>query len=315
MKTLSYQDLLAEQVEYTSEFEVPTKIAKHRTWGTWQHQRLQLPHVCINTYSATFHEPLRIRFDDPSLSANMNLCHSLHGKTTTHSRQHATQMSLESRRYHHVFLRDDNFDLSVDPHFTNVHLQVDLSYFSNLLCPSDPWMQEIKNLLEKKQNIQTQNAFVTGEMTQIIRDILKAPLTGHFKKLFIEAKLVELMSLQFAQLSQGEKQENALVKNKDKEIFYTIREYLNQRFADDLTLQRLAKDFGINEFKLKKGFKETFQTTVFDFIFERRMEEAYRLLSDGNLLVHEVSAHVGYKNPNHFSTAFKKRFNKSPGAL
>lgn len=315
MKTLSYQDLLAEQTEQHLEFDVSTKISRHQQWGFWQHQRIELPQLSINTYKASFTEPLSIRFDDPCLSDHVNICMSLDGTTTAYSKLHALQLSLEPRRYHHVLLQDNTFDFQASPNFLNVHIQVDLKYFINLLCPSDSWMEALKNQLEKRQNHQTENALVTGEMIQVVRDILHNPLTGHFKKLFIEAKLLELVSHQFAQLSKGEKQEKIFVKNKDRDIFYNIREYLNQRYAEDLSLQQLSKDFGINEFKLKKGFKETFQTTVFDFIFEKRMEEAYRLLKHQYLLVNEVAAQVGYKNPNHFSTAFKKRFGKSPGTI
>lgn len=312
MKTLSYQDLLAEQTEHHTEFDVSTKISRHPQWGSWQHQKIELPQLSINTYKASFTEPLSIRFDDPCLSNNMNICMSLDGTTTAYSKLHALHLSLEPRRYHHVFLQDNTFDFLASPNFMNVHIQVDLTYFINLLCSSDSWMGELKNQLGKKQNHQTENALVTGEMIQVIRDILHNPLTGHFKKLFIEAKLLELVSHQFAQLSKGEKHEKVFIKNKDKEIFYAIREYLNERYAEDLSLYQLSKDFGINEFKLKKGFKETFQTTVFDFIFEKRMEEAHELLNKQHLLVHEVSSRVGYKNANHFATAFKKRFGKSP---
>jgi AraC-like DNA-binding protein len=45
------------------------------------------------------------------------------------------------------------------------------------------------------------------------------------------------------------------------------------------------------------------------------MEHAFRLLRDDGLLVTEVSRNVGYKNPNHFSTAFKKKFGINPSVF
>ena len=73
--------------------------------------------------------------------------------------------------------------------------------------------------------------------------------------------------------------------------------------------------FGLNEFKLKKGFKELFGTTVFDYLYDLKMEYAKQLLAADEVLVNEVSGMVGYRNPNHFSTAFKRKYGMNPTQL
>jgi len=70
-----------------------------------------------------------------------------------------------------------------------------------------------------------------------------------------------------------------------------------------------------NEFTLKKGFKEVFGTTVFGFWNELKMQESKNLLLEHKLTVAEVSEKIGYKNPQHFSTAFKQYFGISPSRL
>lgn len=69
---------------------------------------------------------------------------------------------------------------------------------------------------------------------------------------------------------------------------------------------------GINEYDLKKGFKEQFGRTVFGYLGEQRMSLAYELLKTKTQTIGEISSVVGYKNPQHFSSAFKKRFGLSP---
>jgi AraC-like DNA-binding protein len=77
----------------------------------------------------------------------------------------------------------------------------------------------------------------------------------------------------------------------------------------------LSRKAGLNDYKLKKGFKEIIGYTVFGYLNHIRMEKAYKLLYNEKKSVNEVSFLVGYKNSQHFITAFKKKFNILPGSL
>lgn len=64
--------------------------------------------------------------------------------------------------------------------------------------------------------------------------------------------------------------------------------------------------------KLKSGFKQLFNTTVFGHLRTVRMQEPRRLLLEENMYVNEVTDKVGYKYPHHFTAAFKKEFHMTP---
>ncbi|WP_256441273.1 helix-turn-helix transcriptional regulator [Chitinophaga sp. HK235] len=70
-----------------------------------------------------------------------------------------------------------------------------------------------------------------------------------------------------------------------------------------------------NDFKLKKGFKEMFGNTVFGYMNQVRMEKAKLLLLEGKNSIADISFTVGYKNPQHFTAAFKKHFGYLPSEL
>jgi AraC-like DNA-binding protein len=72
---------------------------------------------------------------------------------------------------------------------------------------------------------------------------------------------------------------------------------------------------GLNDFKLKKGFKELFGTTVFSYLNELKMDYAKRLILDEKKTIYEVAMTLGYSEPHHFYAAFKRRFGYSPGEL
>jgi len=101
---------------------------------------------------------------------------------------------------------------------------------------------------------------------------------------------------------------------RDRALLYSLREFVDANFAAEHSLKSLAREFGCNEFKLKTGFKSLFGTTIFNYLLSRKMDYAIDSLRKGNP-VKEVATAVGYKNSNHFSTAFKRHFGVKPSSI
>jgi AraC-like DNA-binding protein len=150
-------------------------------------------------------------------------------------------------------------------------------------------------------------------MFKTVFDIFTSPLSGSLKKLLIEAKVLELIALQLNTSLLGVDAKKT--KRRSKDHIYDVKEYLDKSYLEVHSLKSISKTFGINEFALKNGFKEIFQTTVFEFILSRRLEYARDLLLHTDCTIQEVGSKVGYKYPNHFSTAFKNKFGISPGKV
>ena len=93
------------------------------------------------------------------------------------------------------------------------------------------------------------------------------------------------------------------------------REVLLQHIGEPITIKQLSRKVAMNECYLKKGFKEMFGTTIFDFYQSQRMEHARYLLYEKGLSVTEVSMLLGYSSISHFSTAFKKHTGLKPCEL
>ncbi len=118
----------------------------------------------------------------------------------------------------------------------------------------------------------------------------------------------------------GEKEETTftckfLANEADREKIIKAREILLQHIGEPITIKALSRKVAINECYLKKGFKEIFGTTIFDFYQSQRMEHAKYLLYDKGLSVTEVSLLLGYSSISHFSTAFKKHTGIKPCEL
>ncbi|MEM7791934.1 MAG: AraC family transcriptional regulator [Verrucomicrobiota bacterium] len=82
--------------------------------------------------------------------------------------------------------------------------------------------------------------------------------------------------------------------------------YIETNLHEDHSTAQLSRRFHLNEFKLKKGFREVLGNSIQGYLREKRMEYAAKLLSRGDLSVMEVANRVGYENASHFARGFKR---------
>lgn len=78
-----------------------------------------------------------------------------------------------------------------------------------------------------------------------------------------------------------------------------------------LTIPYLCISVGVNEFKLKRGFREIYGTTPYQALLDMRMQRARQLLEAGSQVAQAAYA-VGYAHPANFSTAFERYFGFRP---
>lgn len=91
-----------------------------------------------------------------------------------------------------------------------------------------------------------------------------------------------------------------------------IMEFLNDHYMDELTMDEIAIYTGRSLASFKRDFKKISNLTPQRWIIQKRLESAYVKLKEKAGKVQDVYLEVGFKNPSHFSTAFKKQFGISP---
>ncbi len=152
----------------------------------------------------------------------------------------------------------------------------------------------------------------------VLDSLLNHSYSGSLENIFVNAKIHELL-LYSLDCLVDEKEEGFackfLANDLDREKILNAREVLLQHIGDPITIKELSRKVAINECYLKKGFKEIFGTTIFDFYQQQRMEHAKYLLYEKGLSVTDVSALLGYSSISHFSTAFKKHTGLKPCEL
>jgi two-component system, response regulator YesN len=95
-------------------------------------------------------------------------------------------------------------------------------------------------------------------------------------------------------------------------IVEKVKEFVEVRYAEDVSLVRVASEVGLSSCHLSKLFKKTKNVNFKDFVIGVRMKHAKLLLADGTKTINEIAEKVGYLNANYFSRAFKQFTGKSP---
>ena len=91
-----------------------------------------------------------------------------------------------------------------------------------------------------------------------------------------------------------------------------VKEYFDDNFFMDISLESLENLFHVNRFRLCREFRTHFLMPPIQYLHLARITKARTLLTETTLKIHEISYQVGYENTNHFIHHFKKIIGQTP---
>ena len=203
------------------------------------------------------------------------------------------------------------------PAISTVAVQFSPLFFGQFL---DEQVGSLNRLAEGMANGQMQmlaprNLPVRPAIKSVLHTLLHCPYQGLVKRLFLEAKQIELLALLIDEAQKQPLTRPAGLKAYDVDKLMAAKAWLDEHFLEPVTLFYLARLVGLNDFKLKNGFRILFATTVFGYLSGLRLNHARQLLLDGGHSVADVADIVGYGRADHFSHAFRLYFGYRPSDL
>jgi AraC-like DNA-binding protein len=156
------------------------------------------------------------------------------------------------------------------------------------------------------------------KMIRAIRNIMACAYNDEqLKNRYWDLQLSDLVMIALVRLSGNDADCNGLpaLKPLDIEKVEATRRYLLQNMDHPPTLIKLARKMGLNDFKLKKAYKQLYGTTLFEDFLHARMKKAKSLLEQTDQSIVGIAELAGYKNVSGFSVAFKKYYGVPPGEL
>jgi AraC-like DNA-binding protein len=151
-------------------------------------------------------------------------------------------------------------------------------------------------------------------MYQVVRTLLDCPFSGPMKALYLETKAMELIVLKLAQTvyEDDRRDKSHRLDRQETDRLWHAKEILCRDLENPPTLSELAHAVGTNHCRLNAGFRKLYGTTVFDYLRQKRLVEARRLIQEEGANVTEAAFKVGYNSISSFSKAFNQHFGQPP---
>lgn len=219
---------------------------------------------------------------------------------------------------HHNIMYSKDFDMVVQNKTLELEtfgIQFPTSLFIQFTQNANELLQRFsQHILDGKSVILSDTwGSIDAPIQQVIQQVIHCNYTGDLKKLFLLSKSIELLVLSAEACNAASIKKDLFIKNKtDKEKLIAVRDLINERVDNPPSLSEIARMVGLNEYKLKRGFKETFNNTVFGYLTEQRLMLAQQYLRHTNKSAAEIAVELGYATPQHFNNAFKKKFGVTP---
>jgi AraC-like DNA-binding protein len=154
----------------------------------------------------------------------------------------------------------------------------------------------------------------TAEMARVVQQIRNCPYRGITRRMYLQAKALEIMSLQLAPLFNLAPALVIPPKLKSQTIakLHHAQEIIRSRLDHPPTATELSQQLDISDRTLRRGFRSLFGTTVVGYLTEQRLQQAELLLRNTDRTVADIANYVGYAHLGYFARAFKRRYGINP---
>lgn len=209
----------------------------------------------------------------------------------------------------------------LDPksHQHDVTFRLEKQFYSEMLIGDLSSMNDrLPGMILRQKDFNTINDNLPADnaVLGILSNILQCPFSGEMREAFIRQHLRALFTLQLfhfgAIISGKDARLPERISKRDEEILHEVKKFIDQNFLEPSSLDSLARRFGVNEFKLKYGFKKLFNTSTIRYLQDKRLEFSRMLLRETDRSIKDIASEIGYTHSTNFSIAFSKAFGKSP---
>lgn len=207
-------------------------------------------------------------------------------------------------------------------HFKGVEISIETNYLKHKILPylgasEDSLDFLIKNVrhihLPKELTdliLQIQRLLEARSMTPELLLALGTTFTAllirpDFKQFFFTG--TDVMS---ERIFVGKRQ--ILIRPDDYKKIVAAHDLMREKADSFVTIYALSQTLGIGEQKLKAGFQQLYQQTIWDYANQIRMTKAASLLKNTDKTVDEIARLTGYQSPAAFRTMFKKWSQTTP---
>lgn len=194
---------------------------------------------------------------------------------------------------------------------------IDFFYSPRLLQELVPFFPELRQLLQDSPQtiLNGKGGWAVPSMKEITNQILDCPYDEKTRQFYYDLKVRELL-YQLLEISFKRSTNSNFFTPFEISRIHEARSIL-ERSIDKKppSIKSLCRQVALNEFKLKTGFRKYFNSGIFEWLLEQKMQQAKNLILNTNKPVKEIASLIGYPRTTNFITAFRRQFGFTPGSL
>jgi AraC-like DNA-binding protein len=154
---------------------------------------------------------------------------------------------------------------------------------------------------------------IPNSISKMLENCLDHTLRDLLKALQLQARVLDYLCSLALHLDSGivqsQNQHPAKVRAQN------VRNWLMNVGAETPTLAHISDQFGASPNKLNADFMLEYGESIFSFLRNYRLDQAHLAIEKGGQPLKVIAHRIGYSHVNHFITAFKQKFNRTPGSL
>ncbi len=149
--------------------------------------------------------------------------------------------------------------------------------------------------------------FLHGKILHVLRN-------KHYSSLLMDSLVYEVLDLVLRKLADkdGVTDISASLKKYHLQTIERAKEYISENYIRDPSLNEIADNCYVSPFHFSRIFKTFTSCSPHQYLIDTRLKNAENLLKTSNLPITEICFSSGFESLEHFSTAFKKKYQLSP---
>jgi AraC-like DNA-binding protein len=219
--------------------------------------------------------------------------------------------------------RETIFEYRRSKPFIGINIQLSPNRLASLFPGEDGQITPELEFLVKEND--WQSIFYppnTAEITRVVQQIRDCPYRGTIKRMYLQAKALEIMSLQLAPLLMGGSARtesrssfpaiSPQLKSQTIAKLHHAQDLIRSRLENPPTSTELSQQLDLSDRTLRRGFRSLFGTTMVGYLTEQRLQQAELLLRNTDRTVADIANYVGYAHLGYFARAFRLKYGINP---
>ena len=150
------------------------------------------------------------------------------------------------------------------------------------------------------------------ELNFVFQQIRDCQAEGPTLHLYLESKVLELLSLVIKGMEQKENHISVKLDYKDIRGLRKTVTHMKKDLSAYPSGEELAQIAGMSPARYQLAFRKYYGTTPYEYLKEMRLNQALLLLKNSDYGIATIAAKVGYHNSGHLARLFKNAYGMGP---